>query len=53
MWNLRKWYTWNYLPNRNGVTDGKNKFMVSKGEKVGRGINWDVGIDIHTLLCIK
>ena len=27
--------------------------MVTKGEKAGRGINWDVGIDIHTLLYIK
>ena len=27
--------------------------MVTKGEKEGRGINWDVGIDIHTVLYKK
>ena len=55
MWNLKKkkWYKWTYLTNRNRVTDGENKFMVTKGEKEGRGINWDVGIDIHTVLYKK
>ena len=26
--------------------------MVTKGEREG-GINWEIGIDIYTLLCIK
>jgi len=27
--------------------------MVTKGEKAGRAINWDVGIDIHIVLYKK
>ena len=29
-----------------------NKFMITKGERVS-GINWEICIDIYTLLCIK
>ena len=49
MWNLKRWYTWTYLQNRNRVTDVENKLMVTKGEK-GVGINWKVEIDIYTLI---
>ena len=52
MWNLEKWYKWTYLQNRNRVTDVKNKLMVTKGERGGR-INWEIGIDVYTLLYIK
>ena len=52
MWNLKKWYKWSYLQNRNRVTDIENKLMVTKGES-GGGISWDIGIDIYTLLYIK
>ena len=31
MWNLKKWYKWSYLQNRNRVTDVENKFMVTRG----------------------
>ena len=34
MWNLKKWYKWTYLQNRNRLTDIENKLMVTKG---GRG----------------
>ena len=27
----KKWYKWTYLQNRNGLTDIKNKLMVTKG----------------------
>ena len=52
MWNLKKWYKWTYLQNRNRVTDVENKLMVTSGDKE-RGINWETGIDIYTLLSIK
>ena len=52
MWNLKKWYKWSYLQNRNGLTDIENKLMVTKGER-GGGINWEFGINIYTLLYIK
>ena len=35
MWNLKKWYKWTYLQNRNSATDVENKLMVIKGEKKG------------------
>ena len=31
----------------------KNKFMVTKGERLGEGINWEFRINIYTLLYIK
>ena len=52
-WNLKKWYKWTYLQNRNTVTDVENKFMITKGERAGGGINWEIGIDIYTPLHIK
>ena len=52
MWNLKKWYKWTYLQNRSRVTDVENKLMVTKGE-MGGGINWEIGIDIYTLLYIE
>ena len=52
MWNLkRKWYKLTYLQYRNRVTVVENKLWLPWG-KVG-GINWDIGIDIYTLLYIK
>ena len=35
MWNLKKWYKWTYLQNRNSATDVENKLMVIKEEKKG------------------
>ena len=52
MWNLKKWYKWTYLQNRNRLTDVENKLKVTKGEG-GGGINWEIGIDIYTLPYIK
>ena len=53
MWNLKKGYKWTYLQNTNSHS-GENKLMVTKGEKGGRGgMNWEIGIDMYTLMCIK
>ena len=52
MWNLKKWYKWTYLQNRTRITDVENNLMITKGER-GKGINWEVGIDIYILLYIK
>ena len=41
------------VQNRNRLTDFENKLMVIKGEGWGGGINYDVGINIYTLLYIK
>ena len=32
MWNLEKWYKWNYFQNRNRLTVIENKFMVTEEE---------------------
>ena len=44
MGNLKKWYKWTYLQNRNRLTDTENKLMATKGER-GGGINWEFVID--------
>ena len=31
----------------------ENKLIVTKGEMCGEWINWELGINIHTLLYIK
>ena len=49
LWNLKIWYKWTYLQNRNRVTDLEIDLMVTRG----KGINWNIGIDIYTLLYIK
>ena len=53
MWNLEKWYIWTYLQSRNRDTDMENKRMDSKEREAEGGINWEIGIDVHTLLCIR
>ena len=58
MWNLEKWYRWTCLQGRNWDTDVENKHMDTKAGKprgVGGGgvINWVIGNDMYTLMCIK
>ena len=58
MWNLEKWYRWTGLQGRNWDTDVENKRMDTKGEKRPGGggggvMNWAIGIDMYTLMCIK
>ena len=37
IWNLKQWYRWTYLQNRNRLTDIENKLMVTKGNSGGMG----------------
>ena len=54
MWNLEKWHRWTSLQGRNRDTDVQNKCMDTKGQSVGGGgMNWEIGIDMYTLMCIK
>ena len=56
MWNLEKWCRWTGLQGRNRDTDVENKGMDTKGGKVGLGsggMNWEIGTDMYTLICIK
>ena len=54
MWNLEKWYRWTSLQGRNRDTDVENKHMDTKGGKQGGGgMNWEIGIDMYTIICIK
>ena len=51
-WNLEKWYRWTGLQGRGGDADVENKRTDTKGRR-GDGMNWEAGIDIYTLLCVK
>ena len=57
MWNLEKLYRWTSLQGKNRDTDVENKRMDTKGRKPGGDgggvMNWEIGIDIYTLMCIK
>ena len=48
MWNLIKMMQKN-LENINSLKDIKIKVVVTKGETLGRGINWEGGIGVCTL----
>ena len=50
MWNLKKWYKWTYLQNRNRVTDVENKLMDIGGEGEGRDKVGDWDWHIHTAI---
>ena len=52
MESKKKRYKWTCLHNRNRVTNVENKLMVTSGGGRG-GKNWEIGIDIYTLLYIK
>ena len=43
MWNLKKWYKWTYLQNRNRLTDLENELIVTKRGRQGRDSEavWD------------
>ena len=38
---------------RNRDTNRESKRMDTEWEKGGGGMNWEIGTDIYTLLCIK
>ena len=58
MWNLEKWYRWTGLQSRNRHrcrdTDVEKHMEIKGGKRVDSGgMNWEIVIDIYTLLCIK
>ena len=58
MWNPEKWYRWTGLQGRNRDTDVENKRMDTGGGEAavgggGGGMNWEIGVDMYTLMCIK
>ena len=59
MWNLEKWYRWTGLQGRSWDTDVENKRMDTMQGKPWRWggdggvMNWVIGIDMYTLMCIK
>ena len=50
MWNLKKWYKWTYLQDRNRVIDVENKLMVTKGERESRDKLGDWDWHVHTTI---
>ena len=52
MWNQKKWYRWTYLLSKNKDIEVENKFMDAKWERRSE-MNWKIGIDTYTLLCIE
>ena len=45
-----QWYKWTYLQNRNRLTDLQNEPVATRDEVWARGIDWEFGIDMYTLL---
>ena len=52
IWNIQKLCRRTYMQSRNRYADVEKKSMNSKQGGGGR-MNWEVGTDIFTLLCIK
>ena len=51
MWNLKKWYNWTYLQNRNTHRLRERKYgYQGESARGGGGIDWEFGIDMYTLL---
>ena len=53
MWNLKRWYKWIYLWNRNKIKDIENGLMVAKREGYGGRMDWEFGVSRCKLLYIK
>ena len=47
------WHKWTYLPNRNRLTHTENRSVVTKGEGVGGGMDWEFGISRCKLLIYR
>ena len=52
IWNLERWYWWNYLQSSKGDADIENRLLdtVGKGEE---GMNWKSNTETYTLPCVK
>ena len=53
MWNLKIQYKWTFLQNRNWLRDPENRTVVSKGEREGRGMDWEFGVGKCKLLHLE
>ena len=53
MWNLEKGYRWTGLQGRSWDTEVEKKPMDTKRGKWQGVVNWAIGIDMYTLMCIK
>ena len=51
MWNLKKMIQMNLFPKQKRTHRLQKQTWLPKGEG-GGGINWEIGIDIYTLLYI-
>ena len=52
-WNLKKWYKWTYLQNRNRPTDIENKLTVTKGDSRWRDKLRSLGLTDTTVYKIN
>ena len=50
MWNLEKWYIWNYLQTRSYRQRYRELTYGYQGETGSGRRNWEIGIDVYTLL---
>ena len=46
-------YDITYVESKKNLTDLENELMVTRGEGLGGGIDWEFGIDMYTLLYLK
>ena len=55
MWNLEKWYRWTGLQGRNRHRCREQMYGHQGGKAGvgGGGMNWEIEIDIYTLICMK
>ena len=49
----KQWYKLIYFQNRKRLTGSEDEFMVTRGIGWGRGIDWELGMDMYTLLYLK
>ena len=51
IWTLEKWCRRTYLQGKNTGVDTGRCVDKGGGERGGGGINWEIGIDMHTPTC--
>ena len=52
IWNLERWYWWNYLQGSTGDTDIENRLEDTVGEGEG-GADWEDGVETYMLPYVK
>ena len=53
MWNLKDDTMEPIYETETESTDIENRLVVAKGEEIGGGMEWEVGVSKHKLLCIE